>query len=300
MNRASPDWSLYRSFVAVLREGSLTGAARVLGISQPTLGRHIAALEASLGVSLFTRSPEGLRPLPAAEMLRPKAEALAAAADALYRSASGQKASHEGTVRIAASEVIAAEVLPAEIARLQATYPQITVELAVSNRFEDLLRRDADIAIRMARPSQDGLVARKIASIELGLFAHPRYLARCPAPVEPGDISQHRLIGFDTALPYTRLLALEGQPLLRERFALRTDSDMAQMAAIRAGCGIGVCHAPLAEGLVRILPDYFAPTIEMWMVMHMDLRQAAPYRIAFDNLCSGLKAFYRHGATERQ
>src|SRR4051794_26573900 len=154
MAPAPPDWSLYRSFVAVLREGSLSGAARALCVSQPTLGRHIVELESALGISLFTRSPEGMIPTAAANALRPEAEALAAAADALYRAASGPLAENAGTVRITASEVIAAEVLPPILARLQADHPRIVVELAVSNRIEDLLRRDADIAVRMARPAQ--------------------------------------------------------------------------------------------------------------------------------------------------
>lgn len=296
MIQTAPDWSLFRSFLAVLQEGSLSAAGRVLGLSQPTVGRHVQALEDALGHQLFTRSPDGLLPTAAAEALRPKAEALAAAAAALLRTASGLPGEDVGTVRITASEIVAAEVIAPILAGLQADHPGIVVELLVSNRLQDLLRRDADIAVRMAAPQQEALLARRIGEMDLGLFAAPAYLARRPAPRDVTDLfARHATVGFDTALSYTRTFQLEGAPVTRERFTFRTDSDAAQFAAIRAGCGIGVCHGPLArrDGLQPILPAVFAPKVGMWLCMHEDQKTVPQCRLVFDRLAEGLKAYIK-------
>src|SRR5215469_11428656 len=141
-------WELYRSFLGALQEGPLSGAARALGITQPTVGRHISALEASFGLALFTRSQAGLLPTEAALALRPYAEAMRSTADALRRAADSQGEGVKGTVRVSASEVVGVEVLPPIVARLRQTYPQLTVELVLTNRVQDLLQREADIAVR--------------------------------------------------------------------------------------------------------------------------------------------------------
>src|SRR3569833_469629 len=145
MTAQPPDWHLFRAFLAVVREGSLSRAARVLGTTQPTMGRQVAALEVSLGVKLFTRSLDGLSPTDAGLRLIPSVEAMAAAAETARRSASGEVDEARGTVRITASEVIGGEVLPAILADFRAMHPHISIELALSNRNEDLLRGDADI-----------------------------------------------------------------------------------------------------------------------------------------------------------
>lgn len=292
----SPDWSLYRSFLAALREGSLSAAGRVLGISQPTLGRHIAELERDLGHRLFTRSPDGLIPTGAANALRPKAEALAAAADALLRVASGLSGEDVGTVRITASEIMAAEVIAPILAAMQRDHPGIVVELVVTNRLQDLLRRDADIAIRMTPPQQDALLVKRIGEVDLGLFAAPAYLERHAAPDDVEDLlGRHAVVGFDIPLPYTRNFQLRGRPVTRESFSFRTDSDTGQFAAIRAGCGIGVCHGPLArrEKLVPILPKFFSPAVGMWLCMHEDQKSVPQCRLVFDCLARGLRSYVK-------
>jgi len=292
-DRAEPAWDLYRSFLAVLREGSLSGAARALGLAQPTVGRHVEALEEALGLALFTRSGQGLAPTGAALELRPHAEALEASAAALLRAASGRgSAGVVGAVRVSASEVVGAEVLPPILARLRRDHPGLVVELVLSNRTEDLLRRDADIAVRMARPAQGALVARRLGMIELGLHAHRGYLDRCGgAPAALDDLRNHALIGFDRETAFIRGLRARGVPLRREMFALRTDSDLAQLAAIRAGFGIGVCQVGLARrdpSLVRLLPEAFSIGLETWLAMHEDLRASRRCRVAFDALSAGL------------
>ena len=148
-------WELYRSFLGVVREGSLSGAARALGSTQPTVGRHIAALEASLGFTLFTRSQAGLLPTEAALELRAYAEVMDSNAAALKRAAEGHGQGVAGTVRVSASEVVGVETLPPIVARLRQQHPQLKLELVLTNRVQDLLRREADIAIRMAEPKQE-------------------------------------------------------------------------------------------------------------------------------------------------
>ena len=165
MIQRAPSWDELRTFVEVSRDGSLSGAARRLGLTQPTVGRHIDALEAALGLTLFTRSPRGLTPTPAALALEPHVEAMATAAAALGRAASGEAAADRGAVRVTASDVIGCEVLPPILAAFHAAHPGIAIELALSNRTADLARRDADIAVRMVRPTQSGLVARRIGSL---------------------------------------------------------------------------------------------------------------------------------------
>lgn len=293
----TPSWDQLRSFLAALEEASLSAAARRLGLTQPTLGRHIDELEQRLGVILFTRSPTGLVPTAAALELRPHAETMAAAADALVRAASGEAETDSGTVRLTASEIVGCEVLPPILASLQQAHPGIAVELVVSNRNDDLLRREADIAVRMARPVQGTLLAKRIGEIEVGLHAHPDYLARRGSPASFADLATHAMIGFDREPGVVQALARHGIHLDRDAFSLRTDNDVAQLGAIRAGLGIGACQVQLAQRrpqLARILPGSFSFPLDCWMVMHEDLRSVRRMRIVFDHVAEALIA-YRSG-----
>lgn len=170
-NHTEIGWELYRSYLGVLEEGSLSGAARAMGIAQPTVGRHVDALEKALGVALFTRSQTGLLPTDAALALQPFAQAMSTSAAALKRAAESQGSGIKGTVRITASEVMGVEVLPPIIAQLQSAYPDLKVELVLSNRVQDLLQREADIAVRMTQPKQEQLIARRVGQVNLGLHA---------------------------------------------------------------------------------------------------------------------------------
>lgn len=287
-------WELYRSFLGVLREGSLSGAARALGLTQPTVGRHVAALEAALRVPLFTRSSSGLMPTDVALALRAHAEAMESTADALARAATSFGEDVRGVVRISASDVVGVEVLPPIVARLRQRHPALTIELALTNRVQDLLRREADIAVRMTRPGQTQLIARHIGGIELGLHAHRDYLARRGTPRDAGELVRHALIGHDRPTAFIRQIAKSFPGFDRGAFALRTDSDLAQLALIRCGAGIGACQAALAKrdpALVRVLPKAFAGRLDMWVTMHEDLRGSPRCRAAFDALAEGLDAY---------
>lgn len=296
-------WEFYRTFLGVLREGSLSGAARALGITQPTVGRHVDALERTLGLTLFTRSPSGLLPTDAARALRGYAEAMHSHAAALRRAAEGEGAGPKGTVRIAASEVIGIEVLPALIAALREDHPALTIELVLSDRLQDLLRREADVAVRMTPPQQGQLVARKVGEVPLGLHAHRAYLERHGTPASLAELtSGHALIGFDEETPFIRAARKAWPAWRREAFALRTGSDIGQLALLRAGCGIGICQVALARrdaALVRLLPREFEIGLPTWIVMHEDQRHSARCKLVFDALVQGLTAHVAAGRPAR-
>ncbi|MGP0016434.1 LysR family transcriptional regulator [Pseudomonas sp.] len=289
-------WELYRTLLAVLTEGSLSGAARALGIAQPTVGRHIAALEASFKQPLFTRSQTGLLPTETALALRGYAEAMQHTAAALERAATGQGQTVNGTVRISASEIIAIEVLPPALALLRQDHPQLKIELLATDKVHDLLQREADIAVRMTAPKQDQLIARRVGQVELGLYAHVDYLQRQGTPNTMADLFQHALIGFDITTPFIRAASKQVPGWSREAFTLRTDSTLAQLAMIRAGCGIGSCQTALAmrtPTLVRLLPEQFRFQLETWVTMHEDLRTSPRCKATFDALVECLLAHTR-------
>ena len=289
-------WEMYRSFLAVLNEGSLSGAARTLGVAQPTLGRHIASLEKSLNLALFTRSQTGLMPTEAALALRSYAQSMKSTAAALERAAASQGSGVRGTVRITASDVIGVEVLPPIIASLRDEHPQLVVELVLTDRMQDLLRREADIAVRMARPRQELLVARRVGQIELGLYAHQHYLSRHGTPSSMADVAHHALIGFDQPTLFVRGAGKSLSGWRREAFALRTDNNLAQLALIRAGAGIGVCQAAIArrdEAFVRLFPREISLPLDTWITMHEDLRNSPRCRVAFDALVKGLQQYVK-------
>ncbi|QNK70486.1 LysR family transcriptional regulator [Variovorax sp. PAMC26660] len=292
-------WELYRSFLSVLREGSLSGAARALGITQPTAGRHVAALEEALGVVLFTRSQVGLLPTDIALALRTHAEAMESTAASLARAATSQGEGVRGVVRVSASEVISVEVLPPIVARLREAHPALKVELVATNRVQDLLRREADIAVRMVRPRQEQLVARRIGQIELGFHAHRDYLARHGTPRKLEELSSHAVIGYDQPSAFVRNAGKALKGIGRDTFSLRTDSDLTQLALIRAGAGVGICQVGLArrgDTLVRLMPRTFSMKLETWITMHEDLRNSPRCRVAFDALVEGLQQYV--GAAE--
>jgi DNA-binding transcriptional LysR family regulator len=286
-----PDWSLWRSFLAVLQEGSLSAAARALGLTQPTIARHIEALEQSIGLDLFVRSPQGLSPTEGALALKPYAEQLAATAAAMMRAASGQGKDVKGTVRVSASEIIGAEVLPPIFANLRERHPQLEFELVLSNTVDNLLRRDADIAVRMVEPAHEALVIKRIGTVTLRLYAHRRYLDRAGRPRTVDGLQKHSLIGFDRETPEIRSMRERVRGLMTAHFAFRTDSDIAHLMAIRAGFGIGICQATLAQrdpDLECVLPAAFQLRLGVWLAMHENLRSTPRCRAVFDGLAAGL------------
>ena len=284
-------WDYLRTFLSVLEHGSLSAAARELGLTQPTAGRHIALLEEQLGHTLFLRHSGGLLPTEQARAIEPQARAMAFAAAALSRTASGLAGRIEGSVRVSASEMVGVEILPDLFAGLQEQHPGLEIELSASDEVEDLMKRQADIAVRMAEPRQEALLVRHVGTILLGFHATRAYLDRHGTPQGLEDLRRHRLVGFDRQTAYIRAMTERFPEAAEVRFSFRADSNLAQFAAIRAGCGIGFCQYNLARrhpDLVPILPR-IQLTLPTWVVMHEDLKSSPRCRTVFDALVKGLQ-----------
>ncbi|OXE36979.1 MAG: LysR family transcriptional regulator [Phenylobacterium zucineum] len=239
----------------------------------------------------------GLTPTDLAETLRPHLDEMAAAAGAALRDASGAADGEQGVVRVAVSEFMGVEVLPPILSGFHEKHPDIVIEMVLSDKTEDLSRRDADIAVRTVRPSQGALVARKIGAIRLGFYASESYVARHGVPAGFADLRQgHTLIGYDREridLEALRHVDFGGMDINRNTFQVRTDSNVAQVASVRAGLGIGAVQNTLARrwGLVPILPDAFHFELEVWVAMHENLKGSRRMRLMFDHLAESLRAF---------
>ena len=286
------DWTLVRSFLVALEHGSLLGAARVLKSSQPTIGRHIAELESQLGVVLFERTGRGLVPTAIALQLAESARGMETSALQLARTLTGAQAQTLGTVRITASQPVAVQLLPPLLARMRMVLPDIQVELVASNQVSNLLRREADIAVRMVRPDQETLVAKKIGNVGLGAYAHRSYLARRSSLRQPADLLQHDLIGSDTDTSILLGFTALGYAVGPQAFALRTDDLVVQWQAVRAGLGIGFVADYMARSepdVLRVLPGLLPiPEIPMWLAVHREIRTNKRIRAVYDFLAEAL------------
>jgi DNA-binding transcriptional LysR family regulator len=285
------DWTLVRSFLAVLDAGSLMGAARTLQAQQPTLSRHIAELEVQLGTPLFERTGRGVVPTAAALAIADAARRMQQGAEALKGQLQRRREATGGTVKITTSEVAATWLLPPVLAALQAAEPQIQVELIASNAVANLLRREADIAVRMVRPAQATLVARKLGEVRIVAAAHQSYLARAGTPRQPQDLLHHTLIGYARDETIVRGFAALGLPLAREQFALRTDNQLAYGQLVAAGAGIGfVAEYNTARwpGVHTLLPMLKIPPLPCWLAVHREIRGSPVVRRVFDVLAEAI------------
>ena len=293
MNR-DPDWSLWRSFAAVIEHGSLSAAARALRLSQPTLGRHIDTLEVQLALPLFERTLAGLKPnATALALLAPVARAQAALAEAAMM-AEGAQDDSGGTVRITASTMISNYVLPDILVVLRARYRHIALETVPSDSAENLLLREADIAIRMFRPTQLELIARHLGNLPIVATAHQRYLDRRGTPLEAGDLYSHDLIGFDRNAAIIAHAQTLGLPLRREQFGLRSDDQPHLWELMKAGLGIGFAQARLVRdtpGMVVLPVDLAIPDLPVWLTTHRELFTSLRIRAIYDALADGLVAY---------
>lgn len=297
MSILSPDWDGQRAFLAVLDTGSLSAAARSLGLTQPTVRHRIEALERAIGQPLFSRTVNGLVPTDDARELAVHVRRMAFASEAFYRAASASGGEIAGTVRISVAEFVGIEVMPRLLAPLRERHPGLAVELVLSNENADLPGQEADIAIRMRRPRHGALVAKRAGCIPLGFFATASYLERHGVPEGATDLARHTLIGSDRSRmdqDFTREL----QKTLGEKlyFALRTDSHPAQLAMVRAGLGIGVTQLPIGErDLVRVLPGLVVAELEAWIVAHEDLRHSRRIDAVFGHLVAALGRYCASG-----
>lgn len=285
------DWSLVRSLLAVLEQGSLLGAARQLQSSQPTIGRHMAELETQLGVALFDRTGRGLIPTEAALRLADAARVMQSGADQLARSVMGADRATAGTVRITASQPISCYALPPLLAQMRLYLPDVQVELVASNAVSNLLRREADIAIRMVQPKQASIVAKRVGKVTLKACAHQDYLRRRGIPRHPADLLSHDLIGGDHNDDILKGFAVLGIEARRESFAFRTDDLIVAWQAVRAGLGIGFVseyQIRTDAAVVSILPKLEIAPIPVWLAVHKEVRTSTRIRAVYDFLSEAL------------
>lgn len=293
MSDADLAWDDQRAFLTVLDTGSLSAAARALGLTQPTVRHRVEALERAIGQPLFVRGVNGLAPTPEALGLAGHVRRMAHASAAFRREAQGSASEVAGLVRLSVSDFVGIEVVPPMLAALRERHPRLAVELLLTNANTDLPGQEADVAVRMARPSQGSLVARHVGSIPLGFFAARTYLDRNGLPGTVADLTRHTMVGPDRMQAYVAILdALSreaGGPL---HVGLRSDSHPAQLAAVRAGLGIGVVQVPIGErDLVRVLPDRVVHDLDTWIVAHEDVRRSARIDALFNHLVEAFRAY---------
>jgi DNA-binding transcriptional LysR family regulator len=286
------DWSLVQSFLAVAESGSLSGGARISGQSQPTLGRHIQTFEAQMGAPLFDRHARGLSLNENGARLLPMAQQMRAAMNQMSLTAAGQSQKLEGTVRITASVFASHHLLPTILADIRAQEPAIDLDLVPSDTTENLLFREADIAVRMYRPTQLDIVTRHIGNLELGVFAARSYLERAGYPDDLSDLLNHDLIGYDRNDLIVQTMTAMGWPVARKDFAVRCDNQATYWQLVRAGCGIGFSQANVGRADPEIFEldfDLDIPPLPIWLAAHQAMRQTPRIRRVWDMLAEGLK-----------
>ena len=289
------DWAKLQSFVVVAENGSLSAAARVTGASQPTLSRHIASLEEELGLRLFDRTSEGLVLTTVGAEIYSNAEAMELSANQISLIASGRSQEISGSVRICASDTVACYTLPPMLTAMRRAEPRIAIELVASNEENNLLKREADIAVRMFRPTQNDVITRKVGELKLGFYASSEYLDARGRPGRPEDFLGHDLVGYDLNDGLIRGFRKAGLDIDREAFSFRTDAMYVHMEMIRSGWGIGIIHVDVAREistLEPVLPMLNIPPLEIWLTAHAELKTSPRIRRVFDFLADALHARY--------
>lgn len=286
------DWNKARAFLVTAEEGSLSAAARALGMAQPTLGRQVDGLEQDLGVVLFERVGRGLTLTPSGLELLEHVRDMGEAAGRLSLAALGQTQALEGTISISASETYAATLLPPIIARLRAREPGIEVEIVVANHASDLRRREADIAIRNFRPTEPDLIARKIGDVDAPLYAAPAYLEKIGTPTTIEELNAADYIALDHGGAMIKGLNMMGLSLTNANFPLMTESYLVMWELVCQGLAIGVLDAQIGDAdprVVRVMPDLKPLSFPIWLVAHRELTSSRRIRTVFDFLTDALK-----------
>lgn len=288
---AGLDWTLLRSFAAVMRTGTLSAAALATGQTQPTVGRHIRALEETLGEPLFERRGSVITPAPRAAALYEHAVRMEEAAFAVERMVAGADDAVSGKVRVSVPEVFGSFVMPPILAAFHDAHPGVSLEVAATNETDDLMRREADIAVRFFRPSQPDLVMQKVGEVRVGLYASEAYVQRHGEPQAIAEFARHRLIGDDTSDRILNGMRAMGLMAQRSDFIYRTDSILAQIAAIHAGIGIGSALTLTFDGTSarRLLRRDIDIRYDVHVVAHGDVHRSRRIRLAFDAIAAGLR-----------
>ena len=285
------DWNQLKAFLETAETGSLSAAARKLGLTQPTLSRQVAAIEQRMGVTLFERVGKTLALTPTGLDLLEHARAMGAAAAALRLAASGRSQAVGGVVSVSASDAVAAYLLPPLLRRLRAQQPGIAAEVISSNAMSDLLRREADIAIRHVKPEQPELIARLVREAEANFYASEDWVQVHGHPRRAQDAAHLPFVGSDRSGQYLSYLRQHGLPIEEANFSCYADQSKAHWALVRHGLGIGAMIDEIARdtpGIVRVLDDVPPVRFPIWLVTHRELRTSRRIRIVFEALAEGL------------
>ena len=287
----SLDWNHVRTFLSVARTGSHSASARELGISQPTVGRHITALEEALATVLMERVGARWQLTGAATELLEPAERMLAASEQLALTAAGRSSAVDGLVSVTASQLISAHLLPRPIARIRAEHPGIRVEVVASNDVRDLLRREADIAVRNARPSEEALIARNLGLRHAVAFASPDYLDRIGRPTRAADLRDVAFIGFQDGSRIVDFLSQAGVPITPRDVPYVVSDHLVQMEMARQGVGVVFAMESVGDAdpaLQRLVPDFPLLPVPMWLICHRELHTSRRIRLVFDALARDL------------
>ncbi len=285
------DWNQVRAFMATADQGSLSAAARVLGQTQPTIGRQVAGLEDTLGIALFERIGRGLVLTPSGRAVLEHVHKMAEAAVQISLVAAGQTQGIEGKVRITASDVFAAYVLPPMLQHLRSLAPRLEVEIIAANDIRDIQRREADIAIRHVRPAQPELYARLVNEAETHLYAATSYLSRRGRPQDKADLSQHDFINFGSTDEMISYLTPLGIHVTAQNFHLGSNSGVVAWEYVQHGLGIAFMSADIGDttpGIERVLPEMPPVVFPVWLITHRDLHTSPRIRLIFDTLAEFL------------
>lgn len=285
------DWNRARAFLVTAEEGSLSAAARALGMAQPTLGRQVDALEKELGVVLFERVGRGLTLTPSGLDLLDHVRVMGVAANQMSLTASGHSQSLEGDVLISASEAYSAFLLPPIIGQLRAQAPGVHIEIVASNAPSDLQRREADIAMRNFRPTEPDLIAKKVRDDPGGFFATPDYLDKVGNPKSTDDLTGVDFIGFNRTDQMVNMMVGLGMKVTQENFPIVSENHLVQWQMVKQGLGLGVITDLIGEkepAVVRALPDLAPIMVPIWLTAHREVRTSRRVRFVFDLLADAL------------
>lgn len=286
------DWNRARAFLVTAEEGSLSAAARALGLAQPTLSRQVDALERELGVVLFERVGRRMQLTPSGFELIDHVRAMGQAASAMSIAAFGQNESIEGTVTISVSEVYAGMLFPALLEKLHAQEPRITVQIIATSDTSDLLRREADLAVRSYRPTEPDLIARKLRSAQARLYASDTFAARFGPIDTAADLNRAPFIGLGGSTRLMQALNSLGLSLTPANFPFSCENYLVMWALVKHGLGIGILDDRLGDaepGVRRILPDFPAFPFDVWLVAHREVHNSRRLRLVFDFLAKELR-----------
>lgn len=285
------DWNQLRAFLETAETGSLSAAARKLGLTQPTLSRQVAAIEQSMGVTLFERVGKAMVLTHTGLELLEHARTMGAAAAALSLVATGRSEAVEGVVSVSATDAVAAYLLPPLVRRLRAQEPGIAIEVISTNAISDLLRREADIAIRHVKPEQPDLITRHVREASASFYASKEWVQVYGHPRTAEEAADLPFVGADRTGQYLGYLQQHGLPLSEKNFSCYADHSVAHWSLVRQGMGIGAMMDEIAldtPDTVRVLDDVPEVRFPIWLVSHRELRTSRRIQVVFEALAQGL------------